>query len=408
MTIFKMMTGFVRKSPLVLCALGVAVTALAQDDALARAYVLNDISAGDLHATTLVEAPATPLVNTRRETVATSWQAANPARNAVPQPWVAQSRSYDRLLTGAALTNGIEVVVDAPGALLRLSSADRDVRLNAGRWFVEAEGQRRALETLSDQLVSGDDLRAAGLDVASGTLGLRLSRAVAPGPLRLVYDGALARDATFLLSVFDKNSTSLLNVQSQRDQFASAKTAAVQATFLRGDAPLRATLSGFAEAPDGSRYPLTFDGDGIGTLGGPVKPVAVQGLWQWQVDAVTRDGLQRSARTAFALAAPVARFDERIRVLRTADSLQIVLGIEARSAGRYEASAMLVGKDATQGVIAATAGWIEAGTGELTLSFDAQQLKAAGIGAPVALHDLTLRDQSRMSVQERRADALTF
>ncbi|MEO1576299.1 MAG: DUF4785 domain-containing protein, partial [Pseudomonadota bacterium] len=232
-----------------------------------RAMTLKPPAAGDLHAATLTEPPAMPLANERRETVSLSWVAPMLASTEASAPYEAVSRSFTQRVSAKAFAQGVDIVTDAPGAVLRVSASKG--QLDAQRVFVSSNGRRQALDAMADQLVNSDDLRAAGLGGAATVIGARL--ASANGPMRLSYDGALSDDTVITVSVLDRGSTTTLSVQSQSDHFANASVAAV-ATSWQG-ATSRIQWSGQAVSPDGRTYALSFDRDGRGTLATRAAPL---------------------------------------------------------------------------------------------------------------------------------------
>ncbi len=368
-----------------------------------RSLSLRAPAAGDLVAGELVEAPPMTLVNERREAVSLSWVSTMAPASNMAAPFEAVSRSAVLHVDAAALKNGVPLVTDAPGAVVRLSAASGG--LDPSRVFVELGGQRQALAAVSDQLVNADDLRAAGMDGGTAVVGARLTASA--GPMRLIYDGTLKAQSGYTLSVFDRNSTTALSLQSASDHFRGAQGeqgAAVQARFDGADTDV--TWHGLAVSPDGKQYPLTFDRSGRGTLKRRVAPAASAGLWEWRVRATDSRGLVRDARTAFAMAPAVAGLAPQADVAVGLAATDITLTVEVRSAGRFEVRGVLTGRAGGQAVVAAHARWLEPGQTRVVLSFDVNDIKAAALRGPLRLSRLTLTDQSRMSVQELRTNAL--
>ena len=391
------------KSKLILSALCVISTATV---AAQTSVSLKAPAAGDIRPTELVEPPAMALHNNRREAVSVSWVSPWAGSSAERVPFEAVSRSSVRRVPAKALVRGIELVTDAPGAVLRVSTSSGT--LDAQKLMLTADGRRQPLTAMSDQIVDQDDLRAAGLDGAATVVGARLSEQLAGGVLRLSYEGEMAEGAVVVLSILDRNSDTQLAVQSASDHFARAERAYAQVDWL-GSSADGVSWSGMAVSPDGREHALIFSDDGVARMADSSAPSGAAGLWEWRIEGVDARGVHRSARTAFALSPAVARLAERASVARTDGGVTVTVTVQANAAGRYEVRGVLVGASkAGQAVVGASAQWLEAGTSTLTLHFDAAHLKAAGLDGPLALRDLTLMDQSRMSLQERRGDALTF
>jgi hypothetical protein len=120
-------------------------------------------------------------------------------------------------------------------------------------------------------------------------------------------------------------------------------------------------------------------------------------------------GIQRDARTAFAVVQPTARFDGQAGI--NADALRFALPVQVASPGRYEARGTLyaTGRDRVLRPVAQahSAAWMNGGRGMLVLDFEQAHL-APGYGAPFELRQLELHDQTRMAPLETRARALRF
>ena len=117
-------------------------------------------------------------------------------------------------------------------------------------------------------------------------------------------------------------------------------------------------------------------------------------------------GIQRDARTAFAVAAPTARLDGVFAF--NARTMRMALPVQAGSVGRYEARGTLfaTGSDGAMRPVseAHSAAWMKRGKGMLVLQFDRAHLPQ-GYGAPFEVRQLELNDQSRMAPLESRERA---
>ena len=380
-----------------------------------RSLTLDAAAATDLRPGALMTAPDVPLANDNRETVAFSWETNDaPATLEQPEPFTAHSREFQRTVTAAALARGVTVTTDGAGAVIRLSSAAPGVLLDPDRLTLEfGDGRRVSAAAASDQLVSSDDLRAAGMAAPSAALGLRLAPAFGGGDVVLRYDAALPDNAPVTVWVLDRNSDTVLSARSAAGQFMSVADARARVELLSAATGHGAfTVNGTAVAPDGTSHALRIGRDGQARFASPQSVQWQPGLWEWRFHAKTRSGIERIARTAFAMSVPVARFDDSVLVQFDRGELRVALGAEVKTAGRYEARATLLATDASgkrvPAMVGAVAGWLEPGGGVLTMRFDAGALKSRGLRAPYELQHLSLADQSRMGLLELRARALTF
>lgn len=391
-------------------ALGLAGVAQAAD------LRLSAPAAGDQVPTRLSANPDTRATATLDRTpVAVSW-ALDPAANLAerPEAFVQQSREYWLDADEAQLRRGIGLPTTAEAALIRISphggnrsrlSVDDLVIRNGG---VELNG-RAATQSLVDETA----LRAAGMDVPEGTVIARLAPAAGKGRLELAVPAA---SGSYLIHVFEPTSTAVLSLTAARDTVLAGQPLRISAA-LQGAKAL--TASGLLTAPDGYSQPFALQLQADGSWQADVVPDAAHALGPglWEVHAFTSGGtsrapVQRDARTAFALSRPSARLDGT--VASTADAgrggLSLAVGIEAASASRYQLAGVLYGTaaDGTRrpAAYAQSAGWLDAGNGRLTLSFDRSTLEAAKLTAPYELRDLRLSDQADLRLIERRARAV--
>ncbi|MEM6640677.1 MAG: DUF4785 domain-containing protein [Pseudomonadota bacterium] len=380
---------------------GVLLSAPAE--AQRRAVTLNAPSTGDLHATVLTDRASQPVINARRETVALSWVARATSGQGTRGAHRAESRHYTQRVRGDALAKGVELYTAAPGAVVRVSASKG--RLDPLAFSVVSNGRRQTLAAVSDQLVDADNLRAAGLDSAATSVGARLTGA--SGHIGLRYDGQLDADAEVVVSVFDRQSNIVATAQSRADQFFDAANASVAVTWPGATGPVR--WRGAAVSPDGRRYTLSFDDSGNGRMTQRVAPASAPGLWEWRVTGTDANGVVRDVSTAFTLTTAVAKLGEQVRIIRTPGGIDITVPVDVGVEGRYEVRAALTdGGTGGASVIAARAEWLAPGRSEITLRFAADHLKGAGLSSTMVLGDLTVTDQSRMSVQARRRHALTL
>ncbi|MEM9303460.1 MAG: DUF4785 domain-containing protein [Pseudomonadota bacterium] len=355
---------------------------------------------------------AEPLFNEAREPVAVSWAVEADAVMAFDQtPFRAESRQYYLDTTAGELAAGIEIFTTAPGALIRLSPAAgakqasldvADLTIKAGdREYAAAE----VIRTFADEAA----LKATGASFARGTVAFRLLDSVGEGVIGLRVDSlAKAAGARYVVNVHEPESNLVLHATASRDSYRPGTPIAIEVGFQ--GAELQASdFRGYVSAPDGRsvgdlRFSTGPDGRIFGLLPRAGAASSAPGLWEAHVfaDGDGPDGrVLRDARTAFALAQPSGRLTGQTGELAWSDAgLELPVGIEAAAAGRFEVRAVLFGTLADGQLVpvavAHAATWLEAGTGEVSLSISGATLASAGAGAPYELRHLELRDQSRM------------
>lgn len=352
----------------------------------------------------VVSLPAPP-GRFERAPVSFAW-ALDPQRElAAPAPYRAESREYWQTVDGAALERGVPVDLSASGSLIRVSPARGAHAVSADALQLTAQGRSVPLQ----RTASAAQLQAAGMAVDDDAVTLRVADAQARGRHQLKAPGARGR---YVVHVFEPNSSIVLNARADRTQAVAGDT--VGLGIALGDAgrvvPVQAEA--LLVAPDGTTTTVPVTAGRGGALAArvrvPATASAAPGLWELQVFA-TGAGVQRDARTAFAVAAPTARLLGDY----TADAarLRVALPVEAGSPGRYEARGTLyaTGRDRVLRPVvqAHSAAWFERGTGTLVLDFERRHLPA-GYGAPFEVRQLELHDQTRVAPLEVRARGLRF
>lgn len=340
-----------------------------------------------------------------RRPVSYSWALDPNAALSVPDAFVAESREYWQTVDGAELQKGMLLKTTAAGAVIRVSPARGSASLTPTDLSISGNGKAARLEQAAD----AEELRAAGMEVNAGTTVVKLGREHAAGDYALRAANARGR---YVVHVFEPDSDVVLKAQADRQHVLGGGTIAVTMEMSRGNHPLTSQAEALLVAPDGSSRPITVRHDASGTLTARVRvpelASAAAGLWELQV-FVNAGGIQRDARTAFAVAAPTARLGGSVDV--DATRLRINVPVQAGSPGRYEVRGTLYAT-ASDGTLAPVseahaAAWLESGNGSLALAFDRSHVPT-GFGAPFEVLQLELNDQTRLAPLERREQALRF
>lgn len=352
----------------------------------------------------LVSLPA-PAGQFERKPVSYSWALDPQASLMAPAAYVAESREYWQTVDGTELQNGVPLKTTAPGAVIRISPARGAAALDRAAVAITRNGKAARLE----QAANADELRAAGMDVETGTAVVKLGRENAGGDYALRASGAQGR---YVVHVFEPASDVVLKAQADRQHVLGGGTIAVSLAMSRAGNPIRSQAEALLVAPDGSSRPISVRRDAAGTLTArvrlPEQASASPGLWELQVFA-NGDGIQRDARTAFGVAAPTARLGGEVTI--DAAQLRMEVPVEAGSPGRYEVRGTLyaTASDGTRAAVsqAHSAAWLDPGKGTLVLAFDRRHVPA-GYGASFEVRQLELNDQTRLAPLESRAQAVRF
>nr|MBA2239226.1 DUF4785 domain-containing protein [Lysobacter sp.] len=165
----------------------------------------------------LVALPA-PAGDFERAPVSFSWGLDPAAGLAEPAPHLAESREYWQTVDGAALSRGVDLDVSAPGALIRISPARGAKNLAAADLALSGNNGRSAR---LEKLASDAELQAAGMDVDTGTVIVRVGRESAPGRYELRAPKASGR---YVMHVFEPDSQVVLRARADRNHALVGQT----------------------------------------------------------------------------------------------------------------------------------------------------------------------------------------
>ena len=365
------------------------------------AQPLRPAGAKDQAPSRLVALPA-PSAQIERAPVSFSWKLDPNQQVFDSQPYVAQSREYWEMVDAAALDKGVQLKMSAPGSLIRISPAQGARALRSDELQVNDSRGAAKLENIA----TAEQLTKAGMDVQAGSVIAKLDSQEGADTYTVRVPKAEGR---YLVHVFEPESTSVLRAGADRSHALAGGSVRFDVDFSQAGKMSAMQAEAMLVAPDGRSWPVALDASGNGGLTANVKLPAntgnAQGLWELQVFA-NAGGIQRDARTAFAVAAPTARLDGVFAF--NARTMRMALPVQAGSVGRYEARGTLfaTGSDGVMRPVseAHSAAWMKRGKGMLVLQFDRTHLPQ-GYGAPYEVRQLELNDQSRMAPLESRERA---
>lgn len=352
----------------------------------------------------------------QREAVAVSW----PMRQEVSlhnTPFLSQSRESYRKVTGAQLNQGVRFHTSSPRALVRLQALgeigqrQKDALNPQYLQIKTADGKTLAGGDGMESIVTADKLAKADLPFASGTSAFRVHPNVGSGALQLQAQG-LDEQQEYLLNVVEPDSPYVMHLQANASHFMHGQELQVR-TQLAGLGKKHALRNIQAEivSPAGRVFAVKFKaqaaGEYVAKLPLDANEVPSPGLWEVRLhgeSAIGTQVVQRSARTSFAVALPVARLAGSAQLQAANGHLALKFAVEAASSGRYEVRGLLYGTQQGKLVplgVAHAANWLEAGKGELALQFDRTLLQNAS--APFEVRDLSLLDQSHFALLHKQA-----
>ena len=371
-----------------------------------------DLVPGTLQTTTLAKSAITSLDH---QSASMSW-AIDPgqALDARPTPFVQQSREYWVDASADQLQQGLALSTSANGALIRLSPhAGNNSVIDASTLSFRANGK---LYTANDAVRSAADqdaLRAAGMDVPTGSVIVKLADTLGSGRIELIAPTAAG---SYLVHVFEPASQVIMSLQAERDTVLAGDSVRI-VTTIKGATLDR--VDGLLSAPDGYNQDVSFTRQRDGSYAADVRPDAAHagGFGLWEVHAFGNASnrqlnVPRDARSAFAVSVPGARLTgtiDRPNGIAKGLGLTLSVGVEAAMASRYQLAATLYGTRSdgslAPAAVAHSATWLEAGTASISLKFDGNSLAESRLSAPYELRDLRLINQVDMSLMERRERA---
>ena len=367
----------------------------------AAAQPLKPLGRQDQAPKRLVALPA-PSAAIERAPVSFAWKLDPKADVVASKAYVAESREYWETVDGAALDRGVQVKMSAPGSLIRVSPIAGARGLRSEQLEVlGSDGRAVRMKNIA----TAEQLKAAGMDVNTGTLVAKMGDTAGAGEYTLRAPKASGQ---YLVHIFEPGSERVLRAGTDREHALAGDTLRLNVDYANAGRSAKATAEAMLVAPDGRNWPVSMRNAGTGLAADVKLPSdvgATPGLWELQVFAEA-DGVQRDTRTAFAVAAPTARFSGNFAF--NAKTMRMALPIQTGSQGRYEARGTLFAKspDGSMRPVsqAHTANWFKRGNGMLVLQFDRTHVPA-GFGAPYEVRQLELHDQSRMAPLESRESA---
>ncbi|MCG9712549.1 DUF4785 family protein [Shewanella insulae] len=371
-------------------------------------------TSGDLTIDTLA-ATELPPVNGNRGGVSFSAPITSAAQLVAPtQLEQSSSDQYWRTVSGAELNKGIMLAVSQSNSVIRVAPRG-DASSGALQHSPAISPDQLRLYKVNKQNVDksasmiqsmSDPQAMATAGIADDSSALRLSEQATPGVYQLQVVRPLGANDSYLVNVKEKGSPYRLALSAPKRLSSQAPKLAFDLKLSNSDIDLSPTAT--LKQSDGRYHRLAVVKQGDNWRAQLpdelAMPVSNLGLSEIQVDVETRvNGLPllRTVKTAFKQYVPAAKLaDEASIYWQDSKPTQAVFDLQVASPGRYQVSAVLVGTDA-QGkqaniLRAETAQWLDA-DGQVSLSFDAEQLKASGLGAPYAIKALELKDQSQMA-----------
>ena len=386
-----------------------------------RAERLLPLAEGDMAPTDLVtQYEPKNLRPVSHDPVQFAWQL-EPGQALVAQPEVptASSRSYHLLVTAAELSRGVTLAITAPGAVVRINPTPSDSGFGSDidptdLMIISPDGTKLSSAEATSALVDAAAMKQAGAPFAEGTSAFRIAPALGTGDFTLQSTSVeQIPEGRFAIHVFEPESPFALTAQASRTSYLSGDE--VEASFaLEGHDSIEiASATVTLRTPDGRSLAARIKGTSGTELTAqatlPAMSKLSPGLWEVHATVTAHAGahtVRRDVHTAFAVAAPTARFTGDVSFERGEESLRATLPVEVSAAGRYEARVVLVavGNDGQTHALATahSAAYFPSGVNDLVLELPTGH---APLGSRLELRDLQLLDQGRLGELHRQAIA---
>ncbi len=326
-----------------------------------------------------------------------------------------QSRVFFRKVTGAELNRGAELVVDAKKAVIQISPLDRSengkrvVNGDIPRGMTLSNGtERRRVDDDSIALYrKSQGLRENFPALYGRAHVMRVPEDMGRGRLTLQANGNAKDDAEYIVYVLDKHSDITLEVQTRSKRFSRSGNLVLDARPHGNPAARLESVSTTLIAPNGKRY--TVDGQMTGNSYQVNWPINVDApsvpgeLWRIEVRSTLRNAGNEPIERVAVVAVDV--FTETAAVSQVDSNAQnLNLSVDVREAGRYEARALVFGRDSDgeykPALLAYQAEWLDSGLREMKMPMDLAKLEASGLKGPYRVRNIQFLDQGRMSVLE--------
>ncbi len=329
-----------------------------------------------------------------------------------------ESKQYWLDVTGRELARGVDLPLTAPGAVIRISALDSgtELRLDPEQLRLEFNGRPVHARFNRDEVSRGRDMRREGMPVPEDTLAFRVNDRIGAGTLRVAH-ADLQADLSLVVNVHEPDSPWTARLALPRHNFLAGQ--ALDFDFDLGDG--RQTIEprsvqAVVASPDASQtWPIARGrGNQLALDSAPLARMdrPAPGLYEAHVYVESEhrgQTIRRDLTLAFSIAPPIARLNEQVR-RGSSSGLDLVLGIEAAVAGRYQVNAEILGTNARGELeplaFTQSAAVLEAGQGQIEVALDADTIHASGLSAPFELRNLQLLDQGRMYLLEDRERAL--
>ncbi len=322
-----------------------------------------------------------------------------------------QSNEYWVTVGANELKAGVDIFTSQAGALIKISRSDSQTTAlepQSLKLFAAAD----LSNNIAGKVLGEQDLKTTG--IFANATAIKMDKAIAPGQFKLQYEGALSKNAQFVIHVKEKGSIKQLHLATAKQHAIKGDNLTFSANMLSGQKTLNLKqVDAFIMSPSGKKIAVPAKRMANGTTQFDATEVTanltqveapINGLYELHVNTVAEDkGLSvlRTGKIAFALAEQTATIARQLKQPISPFKPQANFELAINEPGRYEIRGTLYGHDQNGELkpIMEThaAKHFDSGKGILNMEFDRKLLIKSDLAAPFVIKNVRLYDQTRMS-----------
>jgi len=322
---------------------------------------------------------------------------------------------------GQTLNQGIELTINQPEALIRLSA-----KQSAGQYLptdhaidpaqLELRKNTKLIPKAFSHRVSQEKMATAS--ILANSSAVKMSAAAGTGQFQLRVAQSLEPTQKYIVNVKEKGSIYRQSLATNQQSYIAGGQVNFSVNMTKQDALMNnIDHRAYIKTPNGEMKQVSYVAVNSANDGNNYElslPVVTQNvprgqLHELHVRSQVKEGnntVMRVGKMAFAVAAPTARM-----TIEGASYEHASVNLEVASEGRYEISGVVYGRDENGQskplMRSSSAYYLSPGEQTVDLQFDKNILAASTLSKPYELRDAKLTDQSRVAVLQRQSSQQT-
>ncbi|MCG7530281.1 DUF4785 family protein [Psychrobium sp. MM17-31] len=322
------------------------------------------------------------------------------------------SDEYWLEIDGRTLNKGVELSINQPEAIIRLSAKQTGVNTLPADHAIdpqtlELRKDSKLVEKAFTQRVTQEQLATAS--ILANSSAVRVSPSAGTGHFQLRVGQELAPEQQYIVNVKEKGSAIEQQLSTSQQAYLTGQQASFNATVFSKQTELAdAVHTAFIKAPSGDLTPVSIEkrDDGFSFKLPQSLPENSRGqLVELHVQSkavMDNREVLRHGKIGFAVAQPTANMTIDSATLNAAK-----VDLNVGSEGRYAVSGIVYGKDQSNKYVSmmesSSAYYLTPGKQSIELRFDKGILDKSNLVQPFVLRDVKLMDQSRVAVVQRQS-----